>query len=90
MEIIYSFLVDEIDEIWISGKKISSGYEQNFKGVIPNSSPLWKPDNDFYGMDGECSYIEDDFFLKTWTCDASSYAICQMKPKPGMKEQIFD
>ena len=81
--------MEGITEFWISGRKTALGYEQSFKGVIPNSSPLWKPDNS-YKMNGECSYIKNDFSLKTWKCDANSNAICQMKPKTGMKEQIYD
>ena len=83
------FLVKDASEFWISGKKTDSGYEQSFKGVIPTSSLLWKPDNK-YGMNGECSYIADDLTLKTWKCDDVSHVICQMKPKEGIEEQIYD
>ena len=83
--------MEGIHEVWISGKKTALGYEQSFKGVIPTSSPLWKPENEYFGMNGECSYIKrSDFSLKTWKCDAPSYAICQMKPRPGITEQIFN
>ena len=81
--------MEDLTEAWISVKKIPSGYEQSFKGIIPTTSPLWKPDNS-YQMNGECSYIADDYTIKTWKCDDSSHVICQMKPQDGITEQIYD